>query len=201
MIEHISVNLACSQCKAKNCLHLHRVKPSKALCLVSFVALLATLYALFTVGGTDPTLTLLGVIGVFSFWSSRKLIRLSCKECQKRTDLSTDDTKKLNSFFKSVKTTNQDDLMSELNQLDLQCLKMESAIENVWNCKSCSEENPGHFNICWNCDTTNDEIQSDLSEDDFASVAEPLVTNGILINEIRFNKNEKAAVLKKDIKK
>ena len=83
-----------------------------------------------------------------------------------------------------------EDQKSELNKLSLQCLKMEKAIEKTWDCKSCSEENPGHFNICWNCDTKNDEVESELSEEDFASVAEPFVTNGILINEIRFNKNE-----------
>ena len=190
MIDHISVDIRCAQCQSKNSLSLHRVKPSKSLFVICVIALLSMVYALFVFGGADTTFIVITVIGVFGYWSGRKLIRLTCSACQKRTELSRSDTEKLHKFFKAADPLQQAEQLNQLNKLNLQCLKMERAIEKTWDCKSCSEENPGHFNVCWCCDTTNDELESDLSDEDFTSVAQPLVTNGILMNEIRFNTNE-----------
>ena len=77
MINNISVDLACAQCRARNSLKLHRVKPSKSLYVISLIAFLTTFFAFVRFGMADTTLLLLGVIGVFSYWSSRKLIRLT----------------------------------------------------------------------------------------------------------------------------
>ena len=180
----ISLKAPCTQCSKNDSQEIcyEEMSPNLWGLILIFVALvLYGFYGFFAI--------LILCVGTLLF-RKRHLV-LKCNSCSKVQNLCPLDEAKLNNFIKFNKHRfvhiNFD---KELKPLKLSCLQLDDFISNQWQCRTCDEENPGHFYVCWNCCNDRQDLDSHITiTEKYQSTPQVILSNGLSPNEIRFDKN------------